>query len=260
MSSIEWTQKTWNPLVGCSKVSPGCKNCYAEVMANRLKAMGQIKYREATNEKGKWSRRIDFWADALHLPTETRKPTTWFVNSMSDLFHPFVRDEWLESIWQVMADNPRHTFQVLTKRATLMEIRARKMSRIFGVLPNVWLGVSVENQNRANERIPRLRDTPAAIRFLSMEPLLEAVNIRRWLWEEAGPDWAGSNPRPGISWVIIGGESGPGARPFHLEWAGKIVEDCQEANVPVFVKQVGASPYWWGRPVRENLGRKGNEP
>lgn len=236
--------------------SAGCAHCFAELMSKRLKAMGQAKYASATNGRGKWSGVVEFWPDTLSVPAKKKKPTTYFVNSMSDAFHPSVKAEDLGRVWQVMADNPRHTFQILTKRAGIMRAATNVLADKYGVLPNVWLGVSVENQPCADERIEELRQTPAAVRFLSMEPLLEMVDINRWLWPDLSKkQWFW----PHLSWVIVGGESGPGARPFHMEWAGKIGEDCQEAGVPVFVKQVGAKPYYDGDLVK-GLGRKGNDP
>ncbi|MEE8307783.1 MAG: DUF5131 family protein [Gammaproteobacteria bacterium] len=267
MSSIEWTGDTWNPLTSCNKVSPGCANCYAELMSKRLKAMGQAKYANATNGGGKWSGAVEFWPDTLAIPAKKKKPTTWFVNSMSDLFHPKVEDAWLEQIWRVMADNPRHTFQILTKRAQLMDIRARKMSRTFGVLPNVWLGVSVENEKYFLERVAYLLNTPAAVHFISAEPLLAGLDLLKLLDVDShtATRLAQLNPRQ-ISFpaelldlIIVGGESGFKARRFDIEWAGKIVEDCQELGISVFVKQMGAKPHYDGDPVK-GLGRKGNDP
>ena len=267
MSDIEWTQKTWNLFTGCNMASPGCAHCYAELMSKRLKAMGQTKYNNATNRNGKWSGVVEFWPDTLFVPSKRNKPTTYFVNSMSDLFHPKVEDSWLEQIWHVMADYPRHTFQILTKRAQLMNVRVRTMSQMFGVLPNVWIGVSVESEEYALARIPYLLDTPAAVHFLSCEPLLGPLDFKA-LFDTDGyiaerltelNSREMYYPADLLDWVIVGGESGPGARPFHLEWAGKIVEDCQAAEVPVFVKQMGAKPYYDSEPIK-GLGRKGNNP
>lgn len=254
MSSIEWTQETWNPITGCSKISPGCKNCYAERMACRLREVGQPQYQGVTEGK-RWTGKINFVENALQKPMKGG-PKTYFVNSMSDLFHESVKTEWVDGIWQVMRDTPDNTYQVLTKRAGIMRSMGTVLADKYGILPNVWLGVSVENQPCADERIEELRQTPAAIRFLSMEPLLEPVDIKRWLWPDLSiKQWFW----PDISWVIVGGESGPGARPFHMEWAGQIIEQCEEADVPVFVKQMGSNPYWCNKPAK-GFGRKGNDP
>lgn len=211
MSNIEWTEQTWNPIVGCSRISMGCQNCYAEVMTKRLEAMGQAKYAGLLNEQGRFDGVVRFDEESLLIPLKRKKPTTYFVNSMSDLFHESIPDEWIDRVFAVMALSPQHIFQVLTKRADRMREYCRDLkhyrgalsdfwigdaihhlapfitsetlrtARIDKPLPNVWLGVSVENQKAADERIPHLLDTPAAIRFLSCEPLLEEVDIRQFL-------------------------------------------------------------------------------
>jgi protein gp37 len=274
-TSIEWTRgddgtpgQTWNPTVGCTKVSPGCKHCYAETMHARLTAMGQKKY-------AKPFRVVHPWADDLDAPLHWRKPRRVFVNSMSDLFHEDVPDEYIAAVFGVMAAAPQHTFQVLTKRAERMArwvrwlegtaqaeasadaghqwwrvwecLRAAK--EILGdelrgagtqswPLPNVWIGVSVENQQYADGRIPHLLSVPAAVRFLSCEPLLAPVDLTKLRDDEVGARW--NALEMGIGWVIVGGESGNGARPCALEWIGRIAEQCRGAGVPAFVKQLGA--------------------
>ncbi|MEW6338258.1 MAG: phage Gp37/Gp68 family protein [Acidobacteriota bacterium] len=219
-SSIEWTDSTWNPVTGCSKVSPGCKHCYAERMARRLQAMGQANYRNGFN--------VTLHPEALERPLHWLKPQTIFVNSMSDLFHEEVPVEFTERVFSVMQRASWHRFQVLTKRADrLAELAAR--------LPwpeNVWMGVSVENAFYS-DRIDSLREVPAAVRFLSLEPLL------------------GPLPRlklRGIHWVIVGGESGPGARPMEKAWVTSIRDQCVRAGVPFFFKQ-------WGGVRKKAAGR-----
>jgi protein gp37 len=292
VSKIEWTDATWNPIAGCSKVSPGCANCYAETMAKRLSAMGQEKYKNAVDVKGRWSGSITFDEKALLKPLKIQKPTRFFVNSMSDLFHENVRDEWIDSIFAVMANCPQHTFQILTKRPERMMEYLTAKTEGYGMqsgevkqltraaaaiatsgmgkfgstfswpLQNVWLGVSVENQQAANERIPLLLQAPAAVRFLSIEPLLGSVNLNstlggvQWIDGQRGCDGKhygiGSNECPkwlhhhhdhrcqkGIDWVIVGGESGPGARPMHPQWARDLRDQCVKAGVPFFFKQWG---------------------
>jgi len=216
MTSIEWVKngdgsrgQTWNPIVGCSRISAGCQHCYAEVMTKRLEAMGQPKYAGLLNKQGRFNGVTRFDEEALLIPLRRKKPTTYFVNSMSDLFHESIPDEWIDKVFAVMALSPQHIFQVLTKRADRMEryvctlrsydgplsdfwlgdaleadcgktFPALKHTRIDKPLPNVWLGVSAENQEEANARIPHLLDTPAAVRFVSAEPLLGPVDIRRF--------------------------------------------------------------------------------
>lgn len=215
VSKIEWTERTWNPTVGCTKISPGCKHCYAETMAKRLQAMGAPGYTDGFAFK--------VMPERLKEPLQRKKPTTWFVNSMSDLFHEAAPFDYIAEVFRVMAACPQHTFQVLTKRADIM---ARFCSQ-HRVSQNVWLGVSVEDCKYGVPRIDVLRDIKVETRFLSIEPLLENVgtlNLR------------------GIHWVIVGGESGHGARIMRPEWVANIQEQCEEAGVSFFFKQWGA----WG--------------
>jgi protein gp37 len=237
-SAIQWTEQTWNPLAGCSEVSPGCRNCYAAKMAKRLEAMGQEKYAGTTktlnNGKIVWTGKIAFDEQALSIPLKRKKPTVYFVNSMSDLFHEDVPETFIRAVFISMARARQHTFQVLTKRGDrMLEIVSSwkrdglTLREGYGaVLPNVWLGVSVEDRRRAN-RIDVLRKVPAAVRFLSCEPLLEDL---------------GELNLEGIHWVIVGGESGPGSRPCRLVWMRSIVGQCSAAGVACFVKQVGSAP------------------
>ncbi|WP_448478073.1 DUF5131 family protein [Pseudoxanthomonas mexicana] len=214
-SKIEWTEQTWNPITGCTKISAGCKNCYAETLARRLQAMGTPGYENGFA--------LTLLPQRLEEPLRRKKPTIYFVNSMSDLFHEKVPDSYIEKIVEVMAKTPQHSYQVLTKRAA-------RMARFFktrSVPANVWLGVSVENQRHGVPRIDYLRTIDARIRFLSVEPLLEDV----------GPlDLAG------IHWVIVGGESGPKARPMAPQWAEAVRLQCKQQEVAFFFKQWGG----WG--------------
>lgn len=214
-SRIEWTEQTWNPTVGCTKISPGCKNCYAEVMARRLHAIGVHGYENGF--------RLTLVPERLAAPLERRKPTIYFVNSMSDLFHEKVPFEYIRRVFDVMARAHWHTFQVLTKRAERMAAFCRETR----VPPNVWLGVSVENPKHGVPRIDVLRNIDAYIRFLSVEPLLEDI---------------GTIDLTGIHWVIVGGESGRKARPMKVEWVDAIKRQCDAAEVAFFFKQWGA----WG--------------
>lgn len=210
-SSIEWTEATWNPVTGCTKVSAGCKNCYAERMAYRLQAMGKPGYVDAF--------KLTLQPDALETPLSWRKPRTIFVNSMSDLFHPDVGLAYTRRVFDVMNRSLRHTYQVLTKRPEI----ARKYASHLAWTPNIWLGTSVEDV-RVRRRIDELRTIRAHIRFLSLEPLIGPL-----------PDL----DLYGIGWVIVGGESGPGSRPMDPSWVLDIRDQCRAAGVPFFFKQWG---------------------
>lgn len=324
-TKIQWTDATWNPVTGCSKVSAGCANCYAERLAPRVFAGQRVSALGPSGvPEGHRQRRftdVRCHPDRLDQPLRWRKPRRVFVNSMSDLFHEDVPDEFIDRVFAVMALSSRHTFQVLTKRPERMRryfvdrasrhIWATAASEFAGEvsgfgchqdvcqgsypLPNIWLGVSCENQKTADERIPILLDTPAAVRFVSAEPLLGSIDLglqsatcdccarwsSRWvnlrgavrgdfpagdLTALAGIHRAHSNrhgalsirmasgrhlgikPRefdalPGLDWAIVGGESGPKARACDVAWIRSIVEQCREAGVPCFVKQLGAAPY-----------------
>lgn len=223
-SKIEWTEATWNPVTGCTKVSPGCDNCYAEKIVERFHGKGSFAIVKRSDEK-------------LFLPFSWRRPRRVFVNSMSDLFHADVPDSFIAHVWSVMARTPQHTYQVLTKRHARMRSLLSKPSFRDNTLslaktdtwplPNVWLGVSVENQHWAEIRIPELQRTPAAVRWLSCEPLLGPVDLTPCA------------EFPDVDWVVAGGESGPGARPMHPEWARAIRDACVVAGVPFFFKQWG---------------------
>lgn len=248
-SSIEWTEETWNPVTGCTRVSAGCDNCYAVRLTQRLAEMGQEKYQGLIN-KGKrhFNGVIKTHPDTLSIPLERRKPILYFVNSMSDLFHKDVPVEFIIDVFEVMARCPQHTFQILTKRPErMMEVVPMVYKRLASRLPhkkqtescftplyNVWLGTSVENETAARERIPYLKGTPAAIRFLSCEPLLSPLpNL----------------DLTSINWVIVGGESGPRARKMKEEWVWEIQKQCAQANIPFFFKQ-------WGGVQKKRNGRK----
>lgn len=220
-TTIEWTEATWNPVTGCSKISAGCANCYAERMAKRLRAMGQPNYVNGFE--------VTLHPHMLSLPLEWRKPRMVFVNSMSDLFHEKVPLEYVRQVFAVMAEADWHRFQILTKRSE----RLRELAPQLDWPENVWMGVTCESREYAG-RLDDLRATPAAIRFLSLEPLLSRM------------------PRLSlrdIDWVIVGGESGPGARPMEPEWVSEIRDRCVSSGVPFFFKQ-------WGGTLKKRTGRE----
>lgn len=254
MSKIEWTEETWNPVTGCTKVSEGCRFCYAESMHRRF---SKRPFTEVLTHE-----------DRLDHPFRWKKPRRVFVNSMSDLFHPDVPDTFIDYVFAAMAMAPQHTFQILTKRPERMREYLRTiayddkdMTRWLLAaadfaphgatittdwpMPNIWLGVSVEDQKTADQRLPLLLDTPAAVRFVSAEPLLGPVDL---CMVAPRDDWhinALDTPDPTLrlNWVIVGGESGPSARPCNVAWIRSLVNQCAEAKTPCFVKQMGASAY-----------------
>lgn len=219
-SNIEWTDVTWNPTTGCSKISEGCRNCYAERMAKRLQAMGNPRYVNGFKPT--------VHEDALQMPYTWKKPRKVFVNSMSDLYHELIPDEFIMKVFRVMNDTPLHTYQILTKRPE----RMLEISSKLTWTPNIWQGVTVED-NQAIYRIELLRKIPAAVRFLSCEPLLERIE---------------DLPLEGIHWVIVGGESGPGARKMKEDWVRTIRDCCREQSVAFFFKQ-------WGGVQKHRNGR-----
>ena len=219
-SDIEWTEATWNPVTGCTKVSPGCKHCYAERMAHRLQAIGQKNYARGFE--------LALQPHMLELPLRWKRPQIVFVNSMSDLFHRDVPLEYIQRVFEVMRRAHWHTFQVLTKRAE----RLAELDADIEWPENVWMGVSVES-DAYRERIDALRRTRARVRFLSLEPLLGPLERLDLM---------------GMDWVIVGGESGPGARPMRPEWVHDLRGQCQRAGVPFFFKQ-------WGGPNKKRTGR-----
>lgn len=324
MSAIEWTHETWNPVRGCKRVSEGCRNCYAEQIAARFSGPGQpYEGLARRSENGpRWTGHIRTVPAKLSEPLRWRKPRMVFVNSMSDLFHEDVPDDFIAAVFGVMASSPRHTFQILTKRPTRMRewfewVRENdfdqadvpftrgRMHCVWSALrmeaehhpagdggplhtkycadpegpwplPNVWIGVSVEDQATADERIPELNACPAALRFVSHEPALGPVTFHPdWMGEDrlencsgcvgdfdSGPDCPGHYVG-GVEWVIVGGESGPGARPFDVQWARDTIAQCREAGVPCFVKQMGSQPYAFDLEdvwtLRDRKGAKPNE-
>lgn len=315
MSSIEWTDMTWNPVSGCTRASAGCDHCYAVGMTHRLASMGQAaKYGGLTVLNGKNERHFNgvvrTHEDALSIPLRRKKPTRWFVNSMSDLFHKEVPFAFIDRVFAVMALCPQHTFQVLTKRPARMAVYlsdervdrgphsgqpltnrervnevANGMSEppdndyAFGMgwpLPNVWLGTSVEDQAAAYVRIPDLLKCPAAVRFLSCEPLLGELDLTHflpssWCCNRCGQHWIGDGPScnecgdygvevtRGLDWVIVGGESGKGARPCDIAWIRSLVEQGKAAGVPVFVKQLGSHCIHEDDDFTENVWPDGPE-
>lgn len=316
MTKIEWTEKTWNPVVGCSIVSPGCTNCYAMTMAARIERMGGAPQYDGTTKPSRagavWTGKVALAEKALLEPLKRKKPTMYFVNSMGDLFHEDVPDAWIDRVFAVMALCPQHTFQVLTKRSARMREYLTKSTRPNDAhpedhrrrdsiavaamklfidlndlndgneyafktamtiaqkhpLPNVWLGVSAEDQTRADDRIPDLLATPAAVRFVSAEPLLGPINflvtnneghdisaLRGIACDPTIPDGADEYYRTGkLDWVIVGGESGKGARPMHPDWARSLRDQCANADVAFFFKQ-------WGEyctPLKQLPSQKGD--
>ena len=228
-SKIEWTEATWNPTTGCDRISIGCDNCYALVLSKRLKAMGAAKYQNDGDPRTSGPGfQVTVHPDALRLPLSWRKPRLVFVNSMSDLFHAKVPVAYVREVFEVMAEAEQHTFQVLTKRAR----RLARVSPTLSWAQNVWMGVSVECDDQCS-RVDDLRQVPAAVRFLSLEPLL-------------GP--LPSLDLEGIDWVIVGGESGPRARPLDPQWVRDLRDQCLRAGVPFFFKQ-------WGGPTPKAGGR-----
>jgi protein gp37 len=271
-TSIQWTEKTWNPVRGCSLVSAGCTNCYAMKMAHRFSGKGQPYegLTELSKRGPRWNGKAVFVPEMADAPLRAKKPTVWFVNSMSDLFHPDITNEQIAAVFGVMAACPQHTFQVLTKRPkraaewfkwveldrgvdaeqwvqqcafSLVErFPLHPVKGTFKRFPwpllNVWIGVSAESQETADERIPVLVRLPADVRFVSAEPLLGPIDLRYAAFNGADSFSA----MAGIDCVIAGGESGPGARPCNIEWIRSIVQQCSQADVACFVKQLGSKP------------------
>lgn len=268
MTSIEWTDVTWNPVTGCDRVSAGCDHCYALTLAKRLKAMGSAKYQADGDPRTSGPGfAVTTHPDALDIPRRWRTPRMVFVNSMSDLFHARVPVEFVAAVLEVIAETPRHTYQVLTKRPG----RARRLAESGRITfpPNLWLGTSVEN-GAVTDRITELTATPGvAVRFLSLEPLLGPVDLDRFLFTRrcadgcscrhpddgdrnecaCGGECAEWRPAPEIDWVIVGGESGPNARAIHPDWVRDLRDQCVEAEVAFFFKQ-------WGGRTPKSAGRE----
>ena len=264
MSKIEWTEKTWSPIIGCSKISPGCDNCYAARMAHRLMHMPYTDYYQFVlrnngsddPEKFKnipeWNGTTHLVESALDIPVKRKKPTTYFVCSMGDLFHESVPDAWLYKVFEVMEEANHHRFLLLTKRperAKAFFIRHVNNDNLL-LVQHIWLGVTAENQEQADKRIPILLQIPAAKRFVSIEPMLEPIEMESE-WHNYLEGWqtemksTGGHPSEQkvetnkLDWVICGGESGPKARPMHPGWARDLMFQCWEAQVPFFFKQQG---------------------
>jgi protein gp37 len=240
-TKIDWADVVWNPMVGCTKVSAGCTNCYAERMAARLKAMGRPEYQDVVDEKGHWTGKITLLPERLNQPLHWLKPKRIFVDSMSDLFHTCVPFAYIEQIWKVMVLANQHTFIILTKRADLMLEFTKWMAGMDDISiaewpRNVWLGVSVENQDTADERILLLLKTPAAMRFVSVEPMLEEIRIFGYL--TIIPEYR-SCETASLNWVICGGESGSNARPMDPFWLEYLHDQCLVAGIPFYFKQWG---------------------
>lgn len=227
ISKIEWTEQTWNPVTGCTKVSPGCKHCYAETMAHRLQAMGTPGYENGF--------KVTLMPDRLGQPLSRRTPTIYFVNSMSDLFQEAVPFEYIDRVFDVIRQTPQHTYQILTKRAERMAEYCEGKT----IPDNAWLGVSVEDKAYGKPRIAVLKTIKVKVRFLSIEPLLEDL---------------GKLHLKGVHWVIVGGESGHGARPMSPEWVTRIKTQCKDAGAEFFFKQWGA---WGADGVRRNKKTNG---
>lgn len=221
-SNIEWTEMSWNPVTGCTKISTGCKYCYAEAFAKRLKAMGQDKYKNGFN--------LTLHPEALNEPYKWKKSKVVFVNSMSDLFHKDIPVEYVQKVFKVMNENPHHVFQVLTKRADILMYYDKEGWLNWS--HNIWMGVSVENETVIN-RIDNLQQTKAHVKFISCEPLLGPLS---------------DMDLTSIDWVIVGGESGHNARPMKSEWVSNIKEQCRQTNVAFFFKQ-------WGGINKKKAGR-----
>ncbi len=219
-TAIEWTESTWNPVTGCSKISSGCLNCYAERMAKRLQAMGVPSYSKGFS--------VALHEEALELPLRWRKPRTIFVNSMSDLFHESVPDSFINQVFSAMNKTRQHRYQILTKRSE----RLKRLAPFLPWVEQIWMGVTVE-EDKYIHRVDDLREIPASIKFVSLEPLLGPIP---------------SLSLEGIDWIIVGGESGPRARPLNEDWVLEIKEKCQKANVPFFFKQ-------WGGVNKKKAGR-----
>lgn len=260
-SSIEWTEKTWNPVRGCVKISAGCKHCYAETFAERWRGVPGHPYEQGFD--------LRLVPEKLEEPLHWKKPAKIFVNSMSDLFQDGVPDEFIHRVFNTMflasaSNRNGHTFQILTKRPERMLEWARKWTDSQGEplgpqCPRIWWGVSVEDQEQADERIPLLLQTPAAVRWISAEPLLGPLDID-WCLKRVPA--VNRNPQDArLDQVVVGGESGPGARPFDLAWARSLRDQCHAAGTPFFMKQLGANPFQDGTsreafipPMRDKKG------
>lgn len=315
-TKIEWTEATWNPIRGCTVVSEGCRNCYAMAVATRFSDAGQayegLAYRNASGAH--WTGKVRLVEEHLEDPLRWKRARRIFVNSMSDLFHQSIPDDWIDRVFAVMALTPQHTFQILTKRPERMKLytaalsgdrllrtafetglvtpRADHIEAYAGIiagqswpLSNVWLGVSVENQETADKRIPLLLETPAAVRWISAEPLLGPIDLHQFTFQfsvcqvpsdgttvqalrqmlhAAGKELARTQGSDLLDWVVVGGESGPGARPMHPDWVRSLRDQCVAAGVPLFFKQWGEytlGSYLDGnKPATVRMNAQGQRP
>ncbi|MBD2437402.1 phage Gp37/Gp68 family protein [Nostoc sp. FACHB-110] len=266
-TNIQWTDETWNPIVGCSRISPGCSKCYAATAAASARLQQFPQYQKVKD----WDGTVEFVKNQLLKPLSWKKPKKIFVCSMSDLFHENVPDEWIDKVMAVAAICPQHTFQILTKRPeraleyftsenrfACIDYQAYEILRADRApyyrehpvvklpLKNVWIGTTVENQAMANKRIPLLLQIPAVIRWLSVEPLLGEIDLREagMIQRLISDNYEWENISEEISWVVVGGESGSGARPCNLAWMRSLARQCQDAEVPAFVKQLGSRPFY----------------
>jgi len=271
MSKIQWCDKTINPVIGCKKISPACDNCYAITMSRRLQSM-KLRGYDGVVAKNKeevmdWTGRLNFVPSELLKPKQWKKPKRIFLGSMTDIFHKDIEDQWLSEILNMIIDNPTHVFMILTKRADVMEKRMKEWytSSKNKVIKNLWLGVTVENQEQAISRVPYLLHTIASKRFVSVEPLLEEINLSMLITENGGDRlrtvidpiitgthtvWDGAKliietDFNKLDWVIVGGESGSKARPMDPNWVLSIKEKCEQGEVPFFFKQ-------WGEYIDES--------
>lgn len=254
-TGIEWTDATWSPIRGCSRVSAGCTNCYAERVAARFSGPGQPYegLAQMTAKGPAWTGDVSLVPHMLDQPARWKRPRRIFVNSMSDLFHENVQDAWVESIVQAMADAPQHRFQVLTKRPGRMAAWLhRNQDEGHRNLRHVWWGTSVEDQRVATERLGALAGVPSPNRWVSAEPLIGPLDLARWLWADQPGAWPRLNL---IAWVVAGGESGPGARPMQVAWARGLRDQCVASGVPFLFKQWGE----WAPadPVAAECGAQG---
>jgi protein gp37 len=277
-SNIAWTNKTWNPVRGCERVSEGCRKCYAEILAARHSYPGgwgegiaEWVTRPGGKKEARWTGVLRTVEDRLEAPLRWRKPARVFVNSMSDLFHKDVPEHFIDNVFAVMAQCPQHTFQILTKRPQRMWAYMAEKNRHYLVLhtisalgmmncpwplPNVWLGVSCEDQATMEERVPLLLKTPAAVRWISAEPLLGPISFEG-CWVPYENPAIHINWLEKLDWVVIGGESGSGARPLELDWARSLIAQCQAVGAKVFVKQDnGSRPGMQGRFTAEEWALK----
>ena len=282
-TSISWTDETANWIVGCTKTrakgakESGCDNCYAATAANSARLQQFPQYKNVVDHKGNWNGHVEFVPKVLDDLLKGKRKRRVFAPSMSDPFHPEVKDEWLDQFFAAVALTPHITYQVLTKRPERMlkyfqELDLRRLIKYVRLLNdrrgdltdyrwripslNLWLGVTCENQAAADERIPLLLQTPAAVRFLSVEPLLEEVDVSEYLSCEENDGADGQN---WINQIIVGGESGSNARPFHLEWAKFLLQQCRDSDTKFFMKQLGSNAFYKGQPYKTK-SRAGSDP